>query len=59
MNLRNPLILGAAILFAGFVTIATYEAFGALGIALLFFIVFLFVTAVLFAFRRGALVDQM
>ena len=59
MKLRNPLILGAAILFAGFVTIATYEAFGALGIALLFFIVFLFVTAVLFAFRRGALVDEM
>lgn len=59
MNFRHPLIIGAAILFLGFVTVATYEAFGVPGIALLLMTGVFFAILVMATFRKAALVDEM
>lgn len=59
MNLRQPLIIAAVILFAGFATVTAYSAFGVLGLALLLLIGLMFATAVAITFRKGALVDEM
>ena len=58
MNFRYPLIVGMAILFTGFAVVASYEAFGILGVIMLMLMIVLFVIGILFTFRRVVLIDE-
>ncbi|MAT98778.1 MAG: hypothetical protein CL608_16670 [Anaerolineaceae bacterium] len=59
MNFRHPLIIGVAILFLGFVTIAAYEAYDVAGIIMLLVLIISFVMVVIFAIPKAALIDEM
>lgn len=59
MNFRHPLIIGVAILFLGFVTIAAYEAYDVAGIIMLLVLIISFAMVVRFAFPKAALIDEM
>ncbi len=59
MNLRQPLIFAAAILFVGFTTVAAYQAFGFLGIFIVLMITLLFAMAVMLNLGKAKLVDEM
>lgn len=59
MNFRHPLIIGVAILFLGFVTVAAYEAFNIAGIILLMVLIMSFIIIVRVAIPKAALIDEM
>jgi hypothetical protein len=59
MNLRQPLVFAAAILFVGFTAIAAYQAFGFLGIFTVLMITLFFVMAVMLNLGKAKLVDEM
>lgn len=59
MNFRHPLIIGVAILFLGFVTIAAYEAFAVPGIIMLITLAVLLAIIVRITLPQAAVIDEM